>query len=104
MSDVPLMMTGDVTRRVGLTIPAALLEELGFKPIAKDKRAQLWAQADYPAMCVAIGQWVKDRQKIPMQPKPEAAPKKPKKTPLPSGPSTAKKPAAAAKSYDTDDL
>lgn len=104
MSDVPLMMTGDVTRRIGLTIPAALLEELGFKPIAKDKRAQLWAQGDYPAMCVALGQWVKDRQKIPMQPKPEAPPKKPKKGALPPGPSAAKKPAAAVKSYNTDDL
>lgn len=104
MSDTPTMMTGDVCRRVGLTIPAALLEELGFKPIAKDKRAQLWPQSDYPAMCVAIGQWVKDRQKIPMQPKPEAPPKKPKKGALPPGPSAAaKKPAAAAK-YDTDDL
>lgn len=101
MSDVPLMMTGDVTRRIGLTIPAALLEELGFQPVAKDKRAQLWAQSDYPAMCVALGQWVKDRQKIPMQPKPEAAPKKPKKGALPSSPAAKK---GAVAQYDTDDL
>lgn len=101
MSDVvPTMMTGDVTRRVGLTIPADLLKELGFTPVGQDKRATLWAQSDYPAMCVSLGNWLKERQKVPMQPKPAPAAKKEKKD---SKPPTGAKPSATPK-YDVDDL
>lgn len=65
------MNTGDISRRLGVPVTVELLEELGFKPIGKDKRASLWDQADYPKMCVAVGDYIKGRTNIPMQPKPE---------------------------------
>lgn len=70
------MNTGDVQRRLGVPITAATLLQLGFKPVGKDKRASLWDQADYPAMCKAYGAHIAGRANVPMQDKPEAKPKK----------------------------
>lgn len=76
MSEQATMNTGDVSRRIGVPVTVELLQELGFKPVGQDKRASLWNQADYPKMCAAIGDWVKGRHGVPMQPKPARAVKK----------------------------
>ena len=65
------MNTGDVTRRIGLVVTSDLIKELGFKAVGQDKRATLWAQSDYPAMCKALSKWVAGKADVPMQPKPE---------------------------------
>lgn len=65
------MNTGDVSRRVGLTITAERLLELGFTPAGRDKRAVLWNQSDYPVMCKELGKWIAGRANVPMQPRPE---------------------------------
>lgn len=69
------MNTGDVSRRIGVPITSDLLKELGFKPVGQDKRATLWAETDYKPMCVSLSAWIKNRQTVPMQPKPVAAAK-----------------------------
>lgn len=75
------MNTGDVCRRIGLIVTAEMLLELGFEPVAVEKRSKLWAQSDYPAMCNAVGNWIKSRAGVPMQPKPEKKAKAPEATP-----------------------
>ena len=64
------MNTGDVTRRIGFVVTTGLLTSLGFKPVGQDKRANLFNQSDYPAMCKALSKWVAGRVDVPMQPKP----------------------------------
>jgi hypothetical protein len=68
---VTTMNTGDVSRRLGLVVTTELIKGLGFKPIGQDKRATLFAQSDYPAICKALGKWVAAKADVPMQPKPE---------------------------------
>lgn len=70
------MNTGDVSRRLGVPVTVELLEELGFKPIGKDKRASLWDQADYAEMAKKVGSYVQSRADVPMQPKPDRKPAK----------------------------
>ena len=70
------MNTGDVARRMGIPVTAALLKDVGFEPVAKDKRAELWNPDEYPAMCEAVAKFVSRRASVPMQPKPPAKPKK----------------------------
>lgn len=96
MSDTPTMNTGDVSRRLGVPVTADLLKELGFTHVAQDKRALLWRQSDYPAMCVSLAQWIKDRQNVPMQPAPSRAPKK---TAQPAGENKT----GGTTAYDNDD-
>ena len=86
------MNTGDITRRVGLVVTTERIKALGFKPVGQDKRATLFAQADYPAICKALGKWVAGRAEVPMQPKPEKKEKGAKAT------------KAATKVDDDDDL
>ena len=81
------MNTGDITRRVGLVVTSELIKELGFKAVGQDKRATLWAQSDYPAMCKALGKWVAGKADVPMQPKPEKKEKSAKAT-APTKPTT----------------
>ena len=69
------MNSGDVSRRIGVPITSDLLKELGFKPVGQDKRATLWAEKDFKAMCVSLANWIKERQTVPMQPKPVTATK-----------------------------
>lgn len=78
------MNTGDISRRLGIPITVELLEELGFKAVRRDHRAHIWDQDDYPAMCIAIGNHITERQDVPMQPRPEPKPKK-EKEPKPNG-------------------
>ena len=74
------MNTGDVTRRIGLVVTSDLIAQLGFKAVGQDKRATLWAQSDYPAMCKALSKWVAGKADVPMQPKPERKEKGSKST------------------------
>lgn len=68
------MQTGDVSRRMGIPLTEKMLTDAGFTPVGKDKRAVLWAQSDYPAMCKAIAKTIFDRQNVPMQPRPDRSP------------------------------
>lgn len=61
-----LMNTGDVAKRMGIIITGERLEELGFQPVERVKRAMYWAPADFPAMCEAMGNWIKARRDVPM--------------------------------------
>lgn len=70
------MNTGDVSRRLGLPVTAEQLEGYGFKPSGRDKRAVLWDEDDYPAMCDAIAEYVLSRKAVPMQPRPDRPPAK----------------------------
>lgn len=79
------MNTGDVCRRIGITITSELLLALGFKPEGRDKRAVLWDDDDYPAMCDAIGKHIISKKAVPMQARPAAAPKKNKMPKLRGG-------------------
>ncbi len=81
------MNTGDVSRRMDIPVTAEKLASLGFKPAGQDKRATLWAQSDYPAMCKAVAKYIESRAGVPMQPKPETKPKvKPETKPTNSAP------------------
>lgn len=82
------MQTGDVSRRIGFPVTEDLLRELGFEPVGVDRRARLWAEADYEDMCERLAQHVLTRKTVPMQPRPDRPPKK-------------EKPAAAAKPNGT---
>jgi hypothetical protein len=91
------MNTGDVTRRLGMTVTTSQLLELGFKPVGQDKRATLFAQSDYPAICEALADWIKGRAGVPMQPKPERHP--------PAGkPKSSAAASAGTKADDDDEL
>lgn len=75
------MNVGDINRRLGLNssaVTAQLLSDLGFEPAGRDKRATLYNESDYPAICNAVGNYVKSRAGVPMQPRPEK-PSKPAK-------------------------
>jgi hypothetical protein len=91
---VSTMNTGDVTRRIGFVVTSELIKDLGFKAVGQDKRATLWAQSDYPAMCKALSKWVAGKVDVPMQPKPERKEKGSKATAS----------AKAATTVDDDDL
>lgn len=70
MSD-KTMNTGDISRRLGVPVTVELLKELGFTEAGKDKRASLWDQDDYPEMARKVGEYIKSRANVPMQPKPD---------------------------------
>ena len=55
---VQRIKTGDISARIGLTITAKLIEDLGFPPDDTEKRAQLWDADKYPAICKAISKHV----------------------------------------------
>ncbi len=82
------MQTGDVWRRMGIPLTEKMLTDAGFTPVGKDKRAVLWAQTDYPAMCKAIAKVIFDRQNVPMQPRPDRTPAAKKTTSQPAAKTT----------------
>ena len=98
----PTMQTGDVSRRLGIPVTADLLTSLGFTVVGTDKRAQLWAQSDYPEMCERLAELLQGKADVPMQPRPAPPPKKVKEgaAPPPAAkappPSRAPAPAPAA--------
>lgn len=95
------MSVGDINRRLGDApqVTERLLTALGFEPVGRDKRAVLYKQSDYPAMCKAVAKYIEGKASVPMQPRPEKDEK-----PKPAAKGGAGKPAATAtKGFDEDD-
>ena len=67
------MSVGDINRRLGDApqVTERLLTALGFESVGRDKRAVLYKQSDYPAMCNAVANYIKGKAGVPMQPRPE---------------------------------
>lgn len=60
---VQQIKTGDITARLGMTVTSDLIINLGFPPDARDKRATLWDEAKWPAICDAIAGHVVKQKK-----------------------------------------
>lgn len=100
---IETMSVGDINRRLGdVPVTEKVLAKLGFEAVGRDKRAVLYAQADYPAMCKAVAKYVADKAGVPMQPRPPKEEKAPA-----AAKAGASKPAAtssaAAKPFDEED-
>lgn len=96
------MSVGDINRRLGDApqVTERLLTALGFEPVGRDKRAVLYKQSDYPAMCNAVANYIKGKAGVPMQPRPE----KDEKPGKPAAKASASKPAATTtKGFDEDE-
>jgi len=66
------MSVGDINRRLGdVPVTEKLLTKLGFEAVGRDKRAVLYDQKDYPAMCNAVADYIRKKDTVPMQPRPE---------------------------------
>jgi hypothetical protein len=66
------MSVGDINRRLGdVPVTERLLTKLGFEAVGRDKRAVLYDQKDYPAMCAAVADYIRKKDTVPMQPRPE---------------------------------
>lgn len=50
----PDLKLGEICARLGFTITAAFLTELGYPPAAKSGSANLYHQADYPRICYSL--------------------------------------------------
>lgn len=51
---------GEICGRLGFTMTADFLSQLGFDPAATDKNAKLYREASFPAICRAIAKHVTD--------------------------------------------
>lgn len=71
------MNVGDINRRLGISITGDLIaNKLGIEPDHRDKRAMLWDESRYPAICDALAKYVvKAKNNEPVD-KPAPAPKK----------------------------
>jgi len=45
---------GQITERLGFNLTADFLTTLGFSPVATEKNAKLYREADFPAICAAL--------------------------------------------------
>jgi hypothetical protein len=91
------MSVGDINRRLGdVPVTEKLLAKLGFEAVGRDKRAVLYKQSDYPAMCDAVAKYVKSKVHVPMQPRPE-------KDEKPGKPATKASAGTTAKGFDEDE-
>ena len=70
------MSTGDISRRLGFPVTTELLSNIGHAPSGQDKRASLWPQSEWPAICQAMSEYCARRVDVPMQPKPPKPPTK----------------------------
>ncbi len=68
MPDQATLNTGDISRRIGLTVTTQIIEDLGFQPVGKDKRASLWAESDYPKICKARGAHIAGKGSVSVTP------------------------------------
>lgn len=92
------MSVGDINRRFGdIPVTEKVLSKLGFEAVGRDKRAVLYKQSDYPAMCNAVSNYIKGKAGVPMQPRPEKE-GKPAAKGSPPAATTAK-----AKAFDEDE-
>lgn len=60
MSTLTTQQVVDMLGLPGLT--GKFLEELGFTPIERQRRALFWAERDYEPMCDAIAEYVRKRK------------------------------------------
>lgn len=67
MSD---MNTGDVCRRLGVNVSNELLSSLGIEPAARERRAYLYSEAQWPAICKAVSRYVAGRVDADTPPRP----------------------------------
>jgi hypothetical protein len=66
------MSVGDINRRLDdVPVTEKLLSKLGFERISRDKRAVLYKQSDYPAICKAVAKYIESKAAVPMQPRPQ---------------------------------
>ena len=70
------MNTGDVGRRLGVGVTAELLESMGIEPAGRDKRATLFAESDWPAICEKLSAYILGRIDEPRAPRPDRLAKK----------------------------
>lgn len=111
MSYDKMMLTGDVSRRMGVQITEAQIRGMGFTPVQQEGRAVYWAVTDYPVICRKFGEWVAARADAPPVDRPAPKPKKEKvekagdKAPPAPPPAAAPKPAFAdqLRGFDDDD-
>lgn len=56
--------TGDINHRLGagIIVTADLIIKLGFKPDETNKRAVMWNETKYPAICDALGEHFKSKR------------------------------------------
>lgn len=48
------MKLGEITERLGFSLPAAFLQQLGFEPVGRDRSAVLYRGTDFPLICRAL--------------------------------------------------
>jgi hypothetical protein len=53
LSDQTLSL-GKINEQLGFTVSGEYLKELGFEPVAKDKRAMLYSYEQYKGICAAV--------------------------------------------------
>jgi putative phage-type endonuclease len=51
---VATMRLGQICQRLGFTLTADFVEQIGFAPVATDKTAKLYRESDFPRICVAL--------------------------------------------------
>lgn len=53
-SSTSTIKLGEITERLGFSLPAAFLAQLGFEPVGKDRAAVLYRASDFPRICQAL--------------------------------------------------
>ena len=76
-----MMNTGDVCRRLGLSVTSELLSNLGIAPVEIAKRASLYSEEQWPMICKKVASFVQSRVGVATPPRPE---KKGKAAPPPA--------------------
>lgn len=56
----PSLKLGTISERLGFTLTAAFLSELGFEPAATDKNSKLFHESDFPRICAALVKHIND--------------------------------------------
>lgn len=56
----PELKLGQISARLGFTLTATFLSDLGFEPAATDKAAKLYHESSFPLICKALVQHIND--------------------------------------------
>ena len=54
LAPAPSLRLGQISERLGFTVPADFVLSLGFAPAATDKAAKLYHESDFPRICAAL--------------------------------------------------
>jgi len=54
----PALRLGQIGERLGISLTADFLSSLGFAPVATDRAAKLYHEADFPRMCAALSRHI----------------------------------------------